>query len=75
MIDDDDEVYANVREFLGWAVGQRILDITQHDEDEFAENEEAYVMVQLDNGGWIRFIVEGFSWSEDGTDEKECEGI
>lgn len=51
--------YANIREIdqLGRAIGTRIVDITQHDEDEFKETRESYVCFHLDNGLTIKFII------------------
>lgn len=67
-----DEIYSNIRQILNWAIGQKIVDITQHDKDEWEETKQAYVMIMLENGKWIKFMIgdEGFIDSE-GEDEDE----
>ena len=72
MSGDSEEVYANIREVLGWAVGQKIVDVTQHDEDEFKEDGRSYVMLMLEGGGYIKFFVgdDGFVHN-DGKEEDD----
>ncbi len=75
----EDDVYSNIRQILGWAVGQKIVDITQHDADEFQEDRRCYVMLMLENGGHIKFFVgddgfihnDGGQWMEHTRDEDE----
>ena len=59
--------YSNIRDILGKFVGRVVIDITQHDEDEFAEDGRAYIMLMFDNGDFVKFFVgdDGFSYSED----------
>lgn len=61
----DDEPYSNIREILGPLIGARVVDITQHDADEFAESQQAYVELLFDTGATLRFPVDetpfGFS--------------
>ena len=70
-MDEPDQPYSNIREILGWAIGQRIVEITQHDQDEF-EEEGAFVMLMFESGGYIRFPVDeaGFV-QDDGIPEPE----
>lgn len=58
--------YANIREILGFAVGKRIVDVTQHDEEEWKESRACYVELLLEGGGTIRFNVgdEGFVYRD-----------
>lgn len=42
---------------LGHFIGERILDITQHDEDE-DEAQHAFVMVHTESGGSMKFVLE-----------------
>ncbi len=58
-----DGPYANIRQFLGFLEGKRLESITQHDADEFAEGEQAYVELGFEGGGTVRFIVEGFVYN------------
>lgn len=57
MADDTDEVYTNIRQILNFAIGQKIVDITQHDDDEWKETKQSYIMIMLENGGWIKFLI------------------
>lgn len=56
------EPYANVREFMGGCIGQRVIDITQHDEDEFQEEGLSFVMLHFEDGTTVTFNV-----GDDGT--------
>jgi hypothetical protein len=58
--------YSNVREFLGHLIGRRIEDVTQHDEDEFAETRQAYVMLLLEGGHYLQCPIgdDGLSYSD-----------
>ena len=64
MIDD---AYANIRQILSGYIGRTIVDITQHDEDEFAVTKQSYVMLMFDDGKTLRFPVgdDGFDWESD----------
>jgi hypothetical protein len=55
----DDESYANIRQegFLGKYIGKRLVDITQHDEDEYQQTQKAYVLLMFEEGMWIKFPV------------------
>lgn len=60
--------YSNIRDILRPYMGARIIDITQHDENEFNEaktegREGSYVMLMFDNGGYIKFPI-----TDDGFD-------
>jgi len=48
---------ANIRETLGRYIGERIVDITQHDADEWAETHVSYVALHLSNGCTLKFPV------------------
>lgn len=52
-----DEAYSNIRDILGDLMGARVVDITQHDEDEFAADGRSYVMILFDNGRYVKFFV------------------
>jgi hypothetical protein len=54
----DSENYANIRKILGELIGKRVVDITQHDKDEFEENGHSYVMLMFEDGLWAKFLVE-----------------
>ena len=63
----DDPV--NIREVLGRFIGQRILDITQQDPEEFAENKETRIYFHMQDGNSISFPI-----GDDGFTIHECEG-
>lgn len=52
----EEEFYATIRHFLGSMIGLRIVDITQHDEDDYRENGQGFVMLLLDDGRWLKFV-------------------
>lgn len=57
----DDVLYeVTIRDdhLLGPCLGERIVDITQHDRDEYDADGEAYVCLHLGNGYTIRFPVQ-----------------
>lgn len=56
--DRSQNVRQNVRdpEILGLFVGQRVVDITQHDADEFAET-GAYVCLHFERCGTVTFLI------------------
>lgn len=54
--------YSNIRDILSGVIGRTVVDITQHDEDEYLETQEAYVMLMFDDGSFLKFPIgdEGF---------------
>ncbi len=66
------EPYANVRELLGYFIGRTLVDITQHDEEEFQEDGACYVMLHFDNGETLSFDITdegGFHYTKGGPDD------
>lgn len=65
MADQPDGTYANVRDFLGFLIGTRVVDITQQDPDEWQEERRSYVVLHFDNGGTITIPItdQGFDYS------------
>lgn len=68
---DDGTPFANVREFLGFLIGQTLVDITQHDRDEWVESRAAYVVLHFAGGGTITIPVTeaGFDYFDPGDDD------
>jgi hypothetical protein len=58
-------MYATIRdkEFLGDLIGKRVVDITQHDEDEWSETGESYIMLMFEDGLFVKFPIgdDGFT--------------
>jgi hypothetical protein len=73
----DDGTYANIRDIeqLGRFIGCRLVDITQHDEDEWEETHESYIWLHFDNGLSIQFPIgdAGFTVEEPDEDPPETE--
>ncbi len=65
----DEEVYSNIRQILGHIIGQTVVDITQHDKDEFEENGRAYVMLMFDKGDYIRFYIGDDAFDHSGPED------
>jgi hypothetical protein len=67
----DPEEYSNVREMLGGFIGKRIAEITQHDEDEWAEDQLSYVQLHFEDGSYLKFYIMdddyGFDVHTEGT--------
>lgn len=53
----EEEIYSNIRSILNELIGKRLVDITQHDEDEFAETQKSYVMLMFEDGNYVKFFV------------------
>jgi hypothetical protein len=73
----DNEDYSTIRDndLLGPFIGKRIVAITQHDEDEYAETQQAYVMLMFEDGTWVKFFIgeDGFVLgNEDGEEDVEA---
>lgn len=49
--------YANIRSYLGYLIGKRLVDITQHSLAEWQEEGEAYVMLLFEDGSWLKFSI------------------
>jgi hypothetical protein len=56
-VSDDEERVANIREIVGHLIGERVVDITQHDRDEHAEEGACYVALHFEGGTTIKFNV------------------
>jgi hypothetical protein len=52
-----EEPYANIRTILGQFIGQKLVDITQHDEEEWADGKEAYICLMFEGGGTITIPI------------------
>lgn len=52
-----EERYVTVREFMGHCVGQRVVDITQHDEEEFLEDGSSYIAIHFEDGTTVTFNI------------------
>lgn len=50
-------VYSNIREIIGELIGKRLIDITQHDKDEWEATREWYVMLMFEDGSYLQFPI------------------
>ena len=66
-----DDTYANVRDFLGFLIGARVVDITQHDREEWEEERRSYFVLHFDTGATLECPVgdEGFDVFDPKDDE------
>lgn len=53
----DNGEYVNIRELLGQFIGRTVVDITQHDEEEFQDDGSSYVALHFDNGATLTFDI------------------
>jgi hypothetical protein len=52
---DDEENYSTIRQFLGDIIGQRVVDVTQHDIQDWEETGSGVVYLHFENGMTLRF--------------------
>lgn len=54
-----DDHYANIRDvqLLGPIIGARVVDVTQHDQEEFTETRQSYFVLHFDNGYSLKVII------------------
>ena len=66
MNEEEDELYATARVILGRFIGKKLLDVSQHDADEYKEEGAAYVYLLFEDGLSLKFPIddEGFDWSQ-----------
>lgn len=57
---DDGKVYSNIRdpELLGPVLGQRVVEITQHDAEDFAKTGESRIYLHFENGYTVSFPID-----------------
>lgn len=61
--------YSNIREFLGHFIGQKLVDITQHDKEEWDNGQEAYVCLMFDSGHTMTFPITDLGFDHTCDDE------
>jgi hypothetical protein len=70
--------YSNVRDsgLLGPVLGVRVVEITQHDEDEFKANGESRIYFHFENGITVSFPIgdDGFDINDPTGDDDEDQG-
>lgn len=65
MADEPKREYSNIRQILGSLIGTKVLDITQHDPEEWDETGKSYIQLHFDNGEFVKFFIgdDGFDHS------------
>lgn len=53
----DEDIYTNIRDILGQLIGKTVVDITQHDRDEFEENGTTFVQLHFEEGLYVKFMI------------------
>lgn len=66
----EDGHYANIRDVIGHFIGKTVVDITQHDKEDWDMNGESFVYLLFNDGSGLKFPIgeDGFmheSHSED----------
>jgi hypothetical protein len=51
--------YSTIRELLGPLIGKTLVDVSQHDEEDFKERGEAFVCLMFDDGSTVTFPTTG----------------
>lgn len=53
------EDYSTIRNIIGFLIGKIVVDITQHDEDEYDSETEngSYVQIMFSGSSWIKFPI------------------
>lgn len=59
-----DEAYVQIRAALGELIGSTIIDITQHDQEEFEDEGLAVIYLHLSNGKTLFFSWDGIASDE-----------
>ena len=49
--------YANIRELIGEFIGQKVIEITQHDEEYFKRTGRSFIDLMFDSGDVLRIYV------------------
>lgn len=63
MADEPD--YSTIRKLVGHIIGQTVVDITQHDEEEFKADGKSYIMLMFSGGDYLKvYVGEGIIVSE-----------
>lgn len=65
-MDDRPDILSNIRDFLGWVIGCRVVDVTAGDPPPLPDGDGAdphYLVLHLDNGGTVTVPCErGFAY-------------
>ena len=72
MMKYEEENLNNIRDILGCFIGKTITDVTQHDEEEYLEGEDPYIMLMFTDGSVLKLNAYGLDYfnSEDGSGMK-----
>lgn len=75
--DERPDELSNIRDFLGWVVGCRVVDVTAGDPPDLpdADDEDShYLVLHFDNGGTLQVPIEDcgfFYFNPDEPDDEE----
>lgn len=50
------EGYSTIRKVLGHMIGKRIVDVTQHDQEDWDERGESFIQLMLEDGSYVKFM-------------------
>lgn len=57
MSDPRNEGYANIRELIGEFIGKTVIDVSQHDEEDWAATGAGFVVLMFSDGSLLKFYV------------------
>lgn len=61
----------NIRYFIGDIIGKKVIDITQHDKEEFLETGVSYVMIMFEDGLYVKFPVNELGFAHNCPDRED----
>lgn len=54
----EEDSYVNIRDILGHYIGCQLVDISQHDREDWDQGMDSYVLLLFSNGGRVKFIIQ-----------------
>lgn len=65
------EEYATVRDHLGSLIGKTLIDVTQHDQEDWEQRGEAFVVLMFSDGSSVKFPTGDLAFVVDGPAAEE----
>lgn len=57
--EEDESEYSTIRETIGFLIGKKVADISQHDEEDYdpGTREGGFVMLLFEDGSYLKFYA------------------
>ncbi len=68
-----EETYSNIREIIGEVIGKTLIDVTQHDPEQF-EEEGSFVQLHFDDGSYLKFPIGDLGFHHNIGDDEDEDG-